>query len=87
MRSILTHAARARKAAIESGDANRILLHFKRSVAVALYYNGMNVMSAGWMPESELLTLKGIGPKSVEAIQMAINTAGLGGKHGPKFTE
>jgi len=70
-----SHAEVTRKKAIASCDPNRILLHFRRPVAVALFYNSLNAVTANKLTDTELLKLKGIGPKSVEAIRMATSTA------------
>lgn len=75
LRNSDSRAARARKAAIASHDANRILLHFKKSVAVALYYHSLNAVTASKLSEAELLKLKGINVGVIRAIKMAIATA------------
>ncbi len=70
-----TKKERRQHAAILSRNPNRILLAFDRWVATALFYHGLNAVTASKMSDEDLLKLNGIGPICVRSIRMAINTA------------
>ena len=70
-----SHAEVARQKAIASCDPNRILLHHRRGVATKLYYHGLNAVTANKLSDTELLELKGIGRKAIQAIRVAVNTS------------
>jgi ERCC4-type nuclease len=73
-----------KREAVNSENPNKILLLFDQRTAHALFEHSLNVVSALKMKEEDLLSLSGIGPKSLISIKKAMRTAL--GNPGEKFS-
>jgi hypothetical protein len=61
-----------RKKALSSRDANRILWLLDKASAYRLYRHSLNAITAANLQDKELLSLHGIGRKTVESLRNAI---------------
>lgn len=64
-----SQAELTREAALKSGDPNRVLWVFHKDAARRLFMHGLNVASAIRLLDEELLSLSGIGPKTVHIVR------------------
>ena len=64
-----------RKKALISHDANRILWLLDKASAYRLYKHSLNAATAASLPDKELLSLKGIGRKTVQSLRNALKKA------------
>jgi ERCC4-type nuclease len=66
---------RRKKRALNSHDPNRILWLIDKASAYRLYRHSLNVATAASLPDNELLSLKGVGRKTVRSLRSAIKKA------------
>jgi hypothetical protein len=62
------------RAALNSGDPNRVLLAFAKRTAIELYFHSLNAVTASKLTDAELRQLKGLSPAAVPNIRRAMNT-------------